>query len=230
MGQILLIRHGQASLLAGDYDCLSQTGWTQGRRTGAALSARGVVPDLLRSGSLRRQRDTAQALVQGGDWALDPDSDPDFDEYSFADLFGATWPALTSHAAVLDRLRGQPDPRRAFQQMFETAFRGWTGGMTAPGALSWRAFADRCMDALARVALACGSGQVAVVVTSGGVIAAVVQRLLHVPDAQALDLHNPLRNAGITRLLTRGSAMALASFNEVAHLEDATDRSLLTYR
>lgn len=205
MGQILLVRHGQASLLAADYDHLSDLGQVQGQRTGAALAARGVVPVLLRAGTLRRQSATVLALVRGAGWTLVPGTDPDFDEYGYADLFGTTRPGLESHASVMAELRGQADPRRAFQQMFETAFRGWSGGATAPGGLSWRAFGDRCMGALARVAGACGVGQVAVVVTSGGVITAVVQRLLHVPDAHVLELHNPLRNAGITRVLTRGA-------------------------
>jgi len=230
MGQILLVRHGQASLLAADYDRLSDMGWAQGRRTGAALAARGVVPLLVRTGGLRRQRDTAQALVQGAGWALNPELDPDFDEYAYADLFGATWPELDSHAAVIAELRRQADPRGAFQRMFETAFHAWTGGATAPGGLSWQAFADRCTEAVTRVAQVCGSGRVAVVVTSGGVIAAVVQRLLHVPDAHVPVLHNPLRNAAITRIQTRGAAIALAGFNEVAHLEDPSGPSQLTYR
>jgi broad specificity phosphatase PhoE len=35
MGQVLLIRHGQASFGADDYDVLSDLGWTQGRALGA---------------------------------------------------------------------------------------------------------------------------------------------------------------------------------------------------
>ena len=41
MGQLLLVRHGQASFGADDYDVLSPTGWEQGRRLGAHLAAAG---------------------------------------------------------------------------------------------------------------------------------------------------------------------------------------------
>ena len=44
MGQILLVRHGQASWDAEDYDVLSEAGWEQSRLLGDALRQRGVVP------------------------------------------------------------------------------------------------------------------------------------------------------------------------------------------
>jgi len=59
MGAIYLIRHGQASFGSNDYDQLSPIGHEQGRVLGRALKARGVVPDLLISGSMKRHQETA---------------------------------------------------------------------------------------------------------------------------------------------------------------------------
>ena len=42
MSTILLVRHGQASFGAADYDNLSPTGHEQSRVLGAALAARGI--------------------------------------------------------------------------------------------------------------------------------------------------------------------------------------------
>ena len=50
MSVILLVRHGQASFGAADYDNLSPTGHEQSRVLGAALAARGVSPDLVVAG------------------------------------------------------------------------------------------------------------------------------------------------------------------------------------
>lgn len=234
MGQILLVRHGQASLLAEDYDQLSELGLAQARRTGAALAGRGVAPGALVSGRLRRQIRTAQGLAEGAGWRLAPRLDPGFDEYDHADLFGAAFPDLDSHARLIAQARRQPDPRRAFQDMFETALRAWIAapdaGPSAPGRLSWRGFQARCLGALERVAEGCGEGQVAVVVTSGGVIAALCQHLLDLPDDAVPRVHNPLRNASITRILTRGGRVALGGFNDVSHLETPPGAGLLTYR
>ncbi len=44
MGLLLLVRHGQASWGADDYDVLSETGWEQARLLGQALGARGIIP------------------------------------------------------------------------------------------------------------------------------------------------------------------------------------------
>ncbi len=230
MGQILLVRHGQASLLADEYDRLSDLGWTQARRTGVALAARGVRPALLVAGSLRRQQETARGMAAAAGWDMAPACDPDFDEYRHLDLFGTLCPELDSHAALIGRVRDLPAPRRAFHDLFEAGFTAWVGGAVAPGGLSWQAFQDRAIAALARIAQQCDSGQVAVVATSGGVLATLAGRLLSVPDTALLALHNPLRNAGITRVLTRGGSMALAGFNEIGHLEDPAAPDLLSYR
>ena len=50
MSSILLVRHGQASFGAADYDNLSDVGHEQSRVLGAALAARGVSPDVVVAG------------------------------------------------------------------------------------------------------------------------------------------------------------------------------------
>lgn len=87
------------------------------------------------------------------------------------------------------------------------------------------------MTSLMRVAGACGSGQYAVVCTSGGVIAAICQELLGLPAQQVPLVHTPLFNGSITTLLTRGNQMVVSTFNSVAHFElPAGEERLVTYR
>ena len=71
MGAILLVRHGQASFGSADYDVLSPSGEQQARRLGAALAARGIRPASVISGSMRRQRASAAALVAQAEWPLE---------------------------------------------------------------------------------------------------------------------------------------------------------------
>ena len=69
------------------------------------------------------------------------------------------------------------------------------------------------------------------VVSSGGVIAAICQDLLGVPDERVPLLHNVVFNASITTLLTRGEEMGLSTFNSVNHLElEPAGQTLVTYR
>jgi broad specificity phosphatase PhoE len=228
MGKIYLLRHGQANLLGADYDRLSDLGRRQGERAGAALLAQGVHPVVFASGALKRQADTARHAAEAAGWRTALETDADFDEYAHADLFGAAFPQFSDYAALSAHIVMQPNPRRAFQDLFEQAFAAWLAGAARAGGLSWRGFRERALGAVARIAKRCGEGESAVVVTSGGVIAAIAQGLLGVPDSETLKLHNPLYNASITRLMTRGEDIALSGFNDIAHL--APDAALVTYR
>jgi broad specificity phosphatase PhoE len=227
MGKIYLLRHGQANLLGEDYDRLSDLGRRQAERAGAALAAQGVYPVAFVCGALKRQADTARHAAEAAGWRTALETDADFDEYGHADLFGAAFPQFADYAALSAHIVKQPNPRRAFQDLFERAFAGWLDGAKREGGLSWREFRERALAATARIAKRCGEGESAVVVTSGGVIAAIAQGLIGLPDAQTLKLHNPLYNASITRLMTRGEAMALSGFNDIGHL---TPADLVTYR
>ncbi|HEY2444592.1 MAG TPA: histidine phosphatase family protein [Rhizomicrobium sp.] len=230
MGRIYLLRHGQAHLFSDDYDRLSDLGRHQAERAGAALAAQGVTPVLVLSGALRRQIDTARHASHAANWRAKPKIDPEFDEYRHEDLFAPTYPHLAAQAAISAYVSAQPHPRRAYQDLFERAFTGWLAGATREGGLSWSDFRARVVKALQRTASQCGAGESAVIFTSGGVIAAIAQALIGLPDSQTLKLHNPLYNASITRLMTRGDAIALSGFNDISHLTNSGDDALVTYR
>ncbi|WP_048876749.1 histidine phosphatase family protein, partial [Saccharomonospora saliphila] len=59
MAVIYLVRHGQASFGAADYDVLSARGERQSRAVGAELARREAVVTEARCGTLARQRATA---------------------------------------------------------------------------------------------------------------------------------------------------------------------------
>lgn len=84
MSSLLLIRHGQASLGAADYDVLSPLGVIQARRLGDHLAGM-VRPDLIVTGPRVRQRDTATHMIAAararGAQFPDPVLRPEFDEY-----------------------------------------------------------------------------------------------------------------------------------------------------
>ena len=63
MGLILLVRHGQASWGAADYDQLSPLGEKQGEVLGSWLAKAGVRPTRLVGGTMRRHRQTAEATA-----------------------------------------------------------------------------------------------------------------------------------------------------------------------
>jgi len=233
MGRILLVRHGQASLLDEDYDRLSPLGRVQAEVVGSWLGGRGQPPRRVVSGTLRRQADTAAACVAAAGWrGVELSVDDGFDEYSHHDLFARAYPELAEPAALAAHLRASAEPRREFQALFERAFGRWLSGDLEPeGGVTWAGFRQRCIAALGRVTAGLASGQRVVIVTSGGPIAAICQTVLGLADGRVAALHMPLYNASISQLLSRGADLALSTYNNVAHLEaHPRGDELVTYR
>jgi broad specificity phosphatase PhoE len=227
---IHLVRHGQASFGAGDYDRLSAVGHEQARAVGVALRGRGVTPAVVVHGSLRRQRETAEAIA--ATWADAPDGPPPlradarWDEYDHEGLLTALAadPAYATHAADA---AGASDPARAFQAALDEALDRWTGGACDDEyAESFGAFGERVGlaldEAVARAADPAGRRPgrpgATVVVSSAGAIGAVVAALLRLdPEAWAA-LNRVAVNTGITTVVAGARGRSVVSFNEHGHL------------
>jgi len=237
MGQITLVRHGQASFGSADYDRLSALGVEQSRRLGLWLAERGQPFDTIVTGGMLRHRQTAEACLaampaalSGGDaWIVDPD----FNEYDHHEVLVRHWPAFDDPEAVKAFLctpaGGHPDGRRAFQKIFEDAMARWmSGAHDADYAETWERFRTRCIAALVRLAANAGPSQNLLVFTSGGPIAAIAQHLFEMPDHAMASLNWTLVNCGLTKLFYRGQRMSLGYLNSHAHFE--ADPDFITYR
>ena len=212
MGQVLLVRHGQASWGAADYDVLSPLGERQATATGAYLAD--VRPDAVVHGLMRRQRRTTELMAEAAGWTVPALVDGRWDEMD--------------HLAVLDAqardepqgFEGEPDARQ-FQAWFERATARWlSGAHDGEYAESWPVFRDRVLGGLADL----GDGT-AVVVTSGGPISIVVAHLLDSPAAYQR-IAPVVVNASVTKVVVGRRGRTLVSFNEHGHLAG----DLLTYR
>ena len=225
MGVVLLVRHGQASFGAADYDVLSETGAEQSRVLGRALAAQGVAPTTVVHGRMKRQADTGAAMVDGGGWSVTPELDEGWNEFDHLAVVART---LTDSDSDSDGVTGLD--RRGFQRLFEEATARWAGGEHEDEYdESWPAFLTRTTAALDR---AFDRPGVTVVVSSGGPIAAVCATLVD-PEATAdrvprlWNTFNTVNvNASVTRVLEGSTGRRLLSFNEHSHLP----RELVTYR
>ena len=119
MGVILLVRHGQASWGAADYDNLSEIGHAQARITGEALAARGLVPDQVVGGTMRRHRQTAEGVLAAAGWNAEIATDEGWNEFD--------------HVQMLE-VHGAPEggdgqlTRQEFDAWFDAATERWTSG------------------------------------------------------------------------------------------------------
>ncbi|MFG1647925.1 histidine phosphatase family protein [Amycolatopsis sp. NPDC049252] len=218
MGAIYLVRHGQASFGAADYDALSPQGFEQSTVVGAELLRRNVSFSQLRSGTLARQRDTAATALKVLGTDVPVIEDPRWNEYDHVDIG-------RHHAG------GAPqEDSRAYQGVLDRALTSWIeAGSSGPCAETWPAFLARCRGALEDLVATLGKGEHAVVFTSGGVIATVCGALLGTPEAGLLKLNRVTVNGGITKLVSGRGGVTMLSFNEHPHFEADAAR-LLTYR
>ena len=240
MGQIYLVRHGQASFGAADYDQLSPHGVEQSRMLGAWFAACRQSFGQVITGRLKRHRQTAEACLAalpGSPPASAWLSDAGLDEYDHVEVLEKHAPQMTDPIAAKDALGGGANPRKAFQRIFEQAMARWMGGQhDADYRESWPAFRARCIGAVKRIASGAGASQSVVVFTSGGPIAAICQEVLGFPDRRAADVNFSLANSSVTRLLYqsgaegRESRLGLSYLNNFAHLEQTGEAQAITYR
>jgi broad specificity phosphatase PhoE len=241
---IYLIRHGQASFGAADYDQLSELGAQQATLLGNWLARIGQSVDLVALGGMKRHRQTAEACLRGlgagltrqDDWWVDPG----FDEFDHVEVLRRFRPELVDGNALARFLASQENPHRAFQELFAQAVARWrSGAHDEEYRESWRGFQSRCAEAFARLSEGIGAAQTVCVFTSGGPISTICQRLLGIADDRAFDLNWTLLNTGLTKVVTRPRSKGdpsgklvttLHSLNAVAHLELAGDSGLFTYR
>lgn len=233
VSEIWLLRHGQASFGADDYDRLSETGQVQARLLGEHLAALGLRFDAVYGGGMRRQRETARLMMEAM-------GHPQPDSYTLMEHFNEFdhLPVLREHLqAVVKRGEACPDiprmrvDRTYFQSIFSEATRAWVAGEPeAPDLESWVDFCQRVESGMDQLLQVVNSGQRVLVSTSAGTISVALRYVLGTARENALDLAWVIRNSSLTRLLCNGRRITLEAFNSVAHLEREDRLPLITYR
>lgn len=225
MPAILLIRHAQGSFGTENYDVLSERGIEQVAALVAGLRGRGIRADRVISGDLHRQRDTAGPCAEA--YGVSLAIDARWNEYVDRDI-------LSHHALVpagLEHREGDTAlTSREFQDILDAALRAWIdAGADGPCRETWPMFRDRLETALRELAGSLGRGETALVVSSGGAIAAVTVGLMGLPPRAMTAFNHVSINAAITKLAVGRAGISVVSVNEHAHLE-RDGGSLVTYR
>lgn len=227
MGHIYLIRHGQASFGADDYDKLSPLGHQQSERLGQYLAQRserlGLTWEAVLTGSLRRHEETWAAMAKGAGWAHTPTVWPGLDEYDSTALL---------QALPRDRELQDPHTPEGYKQHFRLlrdALTQWMAGTISPhGMPTYPAFVDGITSALTHIRQHCPHGNV-LVVSSGGPISTLVGHLLRTPPETTIELNMQLQNTALTELVVTAHHARLVRFNTLPHLDDAAYTGWVTH-
>ncbi len=222
MGTLYLVRHGQASLGADDYDHLSDLGWRQGVRLGAHFAARGLRFDAVLTGTLRRHRQTLDAILEGMGATADALAREGLDEYDSEAVIAATHPGPRDRPLT-------PEARKAHFRLLRAGLLRWMAGQSSPAGMpDYRAFAAGVAGTLDHVRAHHVSHQV-LAVSSGGPISAAVGQVLGAAPEATIELNLRMRNTSVSEFAITPRRLALVSFNAVPHLEDPAWQDAVTY-
>ncbi len=234
-----MVRHGQASYMAEDYDKLSPLGEEQARRLGQFWVRHNIVFDRVLCGPAKRHArtleiaaDTVQAA--GLPW---PEAQriPAFDEFDAFQVMKLFVPVLLERDAAVRALHDEfrakqesPEAGRLLQKLFEEVARHWCSGeIEVSDVETWSGFRTRVREAVDAVRDTSGSGANVVVFTSGGPIAATVAQTLDLSPRTAIEFLWLSRNCSYSEFLFSNGRFSMHSFNSIPHLDE---RGLLTYR
>ncbi|MFK7921360.1 MAG: histidine phosphatase family protein [Bacteroidia bacterium] len=206
---IYLIRHGQASFMAENYDQLSPLGYAQAEALGSWWEGSLAVPDQIAHGSLHRQRQTWEAFREATPQKLPT---------------AQTVEGLNEHQGteVLQHHRGEASvpqsKKEALQQFFKMNMR-WLADEIDSGPFEpWADFQIRVRTTLASLFAELEAGQSLALITSGGVIATGIGMALGMNDEKIMELNWQIRNSSISVLQHSKGRLFLRDYNWVPHL------------
>lgn len=217
MAKLYLVRHGQASFGADDYDKLSELGVMQSTYIPHHFTEEIRSHLSLWHGTMQRQRDTAMTAF--------PDVKPvvtaGLNEFDHMNVLAVHQPAIHDRERMTAIIMEQSDPRAFMEREFRTAMSKW---MQEEGDTSYhesfRDFRSRVRDTMSDIMAAArrDAHKHVVAVTSGGVISLYMTMLLDMPEIRMADLNQHVVNTSITSLLFNDKRSTLSYYNNYSHL------------
>jgi broad specificity phosphatase PhoE len=221
MGTLYLVRHGQASFGAADYDQLSDLGVQQCQRLGEYFASRGKHFQATLRGTLRRQEQSLTALRQGLGEMPEETVFPALNEYDSAAVVRAVHPDPLPQART-------PEAYRHHFRVLRQGLAAWMDGSASPAGMpSYADFVAGITRVLDQVRSA-HDGDV-LLVSSGGPISTAVGQILGMPPAGTIELNMRIRNSAITEFSFNPKRHVLHSFNTLPHLDSDDFASWVTY-
>ncbi len=222
MGNLYLVRHGQASFGAADYDRLRDLGHRQSVRLGEYFVHKSIHFDALIAGTLRRHKETLAGILQGMNRAGEHLSWDGLNEYDSEAVIA------TVHPHKLEKPTS-PEMYRHHFRLLKDGLAQWMSGVVTPrGMPSYSDFAAGVTGALDHVR-ANHYGQNVLIVSSGGPISTAVGHILGTSAETTIELNLRIRNSSITEFAFTPKRHMLVSYNGVPHLDAPGCEDWVTY-
>jgi broad specificity phosphatase PhoE len=222
MGNLYLVRHGQASFGADNYDKLSELGHRQCVRLGEYFGHKGLRFDAALVGTLQRQVESLAGIAKGMQWQAEPLSWPGLNEYD--------------SKAVVTAVHPEPLPKPTTPEMVRHHFRllreglaQWMAGNAQPEGMpsyaDWLAGITGALDHVRQNL----HGKNVLVVSSGGPISTAVGQVLGMSAEATIELNLRIRNSSVTELAFTPKRHMLVTYNTLPHLDHPDQASWVTY-
>lgn len=235
MATIYLIRHGQASFGADDYDKLSELGCRQAQVTGHYLRDCGIQFDVTFSGDLLRQRETAELTTASQGATVPHEIDPRFNEIRNDEQLKYLMPeVLKVNPAVQQLVDRGLSSSKDYQKVIDAVFNYWVSPQCNDSRIqSWEDYSGGVRQAMKDVMQGQGSGKTVGIFTSGGTIATIVAQVLGLSGDETYSFYEPIFNCSVTQLFYSGNKVSLSYFNDCSFLRllgAQKGESLVSYR
>tara|TARA_R110000823_G_scaffold295738_3_gene415608 strand:+ start:63113 stop:63820 length:708 start_codon:yes stop_codon:yes gene_type:complete len=235
MATLYIVRHGQASFGAANYDKLSPLGRRQAQAVGEYFRDCGISLDAAYSGDLSRQRDTAELVLQLQPQEVPLQIDSRFNEIENDAQIKHLLPELIRHNPAVEQLvnKGLSDSKD-YQKVIDAVFNYWVSPACESTQIqSWPDYCEAVRQALAAAMREQGAGKTTAIFTSGGTLATIVAQVLGLGGEQTYQFYEPVMNCSVTRLFYSGSRVSLSYFNDCSFLQvlgAQSNENLISYR
>ena len=221
MGNLYLVRHGQASFGADNYDVLSPLGHQQAKRLGEHFKTVDITFNAALTGTLQRQISTHAGICEGMGAKIDALAWPGLNEYDSHAVIA------TVHAGQLEKPT-TPEMYRHHFRLLKDGLQKWMDGTAHPvGMPTYAAFLQGVTSALDHVRANC-TGNV-LLVSSGGPIATAVGHILGCPPEATIELNLRIRNSSVTEFAFNPKRHMLVTYNTLPHLNTPECADWITY-
>jgi broad specificity phosphatase PhoE len=222
MGTLYLVRHGQASFGAADYDQLSELGRKQSVRLGEYFAERDIHFDALIAGTLRRHKQTLEGILRGMNRAGEHLAWQGLNEYDSEAVIA------TVHPHKLEKPDSPELVRHHFRLLRDGLAKWMTGAAQPAGMPTYADFLAGVSGALDHVR-ANHHGQNVLVVSSGGPISTAVGHVLGMKPEATIELNLRIRNTSVTEFAFTPKRHMLVSYNGIPHLDAPAYKDWVTY-
>lgn len=224
MSEFYLVRHGQASFGAQNYDKLSELGIQQSVWLGEYFRERNIRFDRVLTGTLVRHRETADGICSALPGKVHIDTMPALNEFDF-ECLAKVYLQLNPDAKPAENA-----PRAEFYRLLKKAMLEWPAGNLPEAELSetWQQFEQRVSQALDQIKSNFHNDRV-LIVSSGGAIAMLLRVVLGFASEHVINLNLQIKNTSFSHFYFNPKQVRLSNFNNVPHLDLVDRKDAVTF-